>query len=81
MKGGTKRWDSRAAVAEDDLAQLKGLREEFRLGPAIQIKENVTFKFIESSCCTTSPPNIWRINKITVKYTCKINMFAAEEAG
>lgn len=77
---GTNSCDSRVAVAEDDLTQLEGLGAEFWLGPTMQIKENVAFKYMESSYFTTSLQIIWRIKKITVKYTCKKSVFAAEEA-
>lgn len=46
----------------------------------MQIKKNVAFKYIESSYSTASPQIIRRIKKITVKYTCKRSIFAAEEA-
>lgn len=46
----------------------------------MQIKENIAFKYTESSYSTTSLQIIQRIKKITVIYRCKSSAFAAEEA-
>lgn len=59
MTGSRNSWDSGTAVAEDELTQLEGLGVEFWLGPTIKIKENIAFKYTESSYSTTTPQSIW----------------------